>query len=137
MQLAQSRSTHTKPVVGHGSLWPFTRLRRKVISWRAVTLDEIKKECYLLRRFGECGCTVYTKGERRGLNRQTKMLCLSFFHIAIKYEFYFINGNTWSFIMNIFIIWGKLYCLFLLILFFLWVINLQKCSCFLKIYLEI
>ena len=23
--------------------------------------DEIKKECYLLRRFGECGCMVYTK----------------------------------------------------------------------------
>ena len=56
--------------------------------------DEIKKECYLLRRFGESGCMVYTKGEEGGLNRQTKMLCLSFFHIAIKYEFYFINGNT-------------------------------------------
>ena len=34
-------------MVSPGSLWPLKRLTRKVISKEAVTLGEIKKECYL------------------------------------------------------------------------------------------
>ena len=44
---AQPRSTCGKQMVSPGSLWPLRRLRRKVISKGAVTLGEIKKECYL------------------------------------------------------------------------------------------
>ena len=44
---AQSKSTCGKQMVSPGSLWPLKRLTRKVISKEAVTLGEIKKECYL------------------------------------------------------------------------------------------
>ena len=56
-----------------------------------MTLDEIKKECYLLRSSGSCGCRIHTDRKRGGQNRQRKFLSLNFSHLAIKYEFYFIR----------------------------------------------
>lgn len=39
-------------------------------------------------------CTIHTKGEGGGPNRQTTILCLSFSHLAIKYVFSFLTSKN-------------------------------------------
>ena len=56
-----------------------------------MTLDELKKDCYLLRRSGQYKCTTSTKGEGGSPNGQRKILHIKLSYLAIKYEFYFIE----------------------------------------------
>ena len=46
------------------------------------------KEVWLMQMLMQ---TIHSKGEGGGPNRQKKVSCLNFFHLAIKYEFYLIN----------------------------------------------
>ena len=57
-----------------------------------MTLDAIKKECYLLWRIS--ADAQYTLKGREKTQIAKKILYLNFFLLAIKYEFYFIRSDT-------------------------------------------
>ena len=85
-QFTQSRSKLTKQVVGHGSVWPFARLRRKVIFLRSCLIEArmlllrlsgyfCRREVWSMRGAGT-RCTEEGAEEAKG---QRKIFMFKFF----------------------------------------------------------